>query len=197
MTTGWVPSGSVAGTESAPVVLDSDASSPARGDWYGVRVVVGAAGQRVALSHCRVEHSKVGLDVRVSTYQTPVSVEHCVVRESEGHGIYLEGKGGAKLALTHVLDFAASTYLELDAAGGFDLSRGGVGPYLKGGLGFLGYLHPTSNRLYGGIGPTVAMGFKIERFDVGVKGTWVPGIFQGEQAHQNLFTAGLSVGIAL
>ncbi len=92
---------------------------------------------------------------------------------------------------------AATTYLELDAAGGIDLSRGGIGPYFKGGLGFLGYLHPTSNRLYGGIGPTAAVGVKIERFDVGIKGTWVPGIFQGDPEHQNLFIAGLSFGIAL
>jgi hypothetical protein len=31
---------------------------------------------------------------------------------------------------------AATTYLELDAAGGIDLSLGGIGPYFKGGLGF-------------------------------------------------------------
>ncbi|MFO0725383.1 MAG: hypothetical protein U1E65_16485 [Myxococcota bacterium] len=97
-----------------------------------------------------------------------------------------------------VAPFAATSYVELDASGGLDLSQGGVGPYLKGGVGFLGYIHPKNNHLLGGVGPTVSMGMHIDRFDVGLKGTWVPSLFHGEPAEDvHIFMASVVLGVRI
>lgn len=185
------------------VLLDLDATAPVgESGIFGLRLAWGLTEFRRT-----VEFARAGYELGRWTAHAYEDVVNWAGEDSKDQGgrillsifpmMFLIVPFALAGSLYMLAPFAASTYVELDAAGGLDLSRGGVGPYFKGGLGFLGYLHPTSNRLYGGIGPTAAVGFKIERFDVGIKGTWVPGVFQGDVAHQNLFTAGLSFGLAL
>lgn len=185
------------------VLLDLDATAPVgETGIFGLRLAWGLTEFRRT-----VEFARAGYQLGRWTAHAYEDVVNWAGQDSKDQGgrilltifpfMFLLAPLAVAGSLYLLAPFAATTYLELDAAGGIDLSRGGIGPYFKGGLGFLGYLHPSSNRLYGGIGPTASVGVKIERFDVGIKGTWVPGIFQGDPSHQNLFTAGLSFGIAL
>ncbi len=96
---------------------------------------------------------------------------------------------------------APSTYLEIDALGTYEFGQDGtrgVVPYLKGGLGFVGYLHPEHNQLLGGVGPSVGFGVRFGKVDLAVKGTWLPpwlhGEFPGEHSH--ILMGGLTIGYA-
>jgi hypothetical protein len=83
---------------------------------------------------------------------------------------------------------SATTALELgltfDYAFGTD--RYSSGPYLKGGLGLVGYVHPRHDKLLGGVGPTFGAGFRFgDHFDLGLNATFLPSILHGQARGEN------------
>lgn len=93
---------------------------------------------------------------------------------------------------------APTTYLELDATFNYGFGGDKSGPYLKGGLGFVGYLHPRSDELRGGLGPTIGLGARFGSADVGVNATWLPTSLHGEIAteHTNIVIVGGKIAVA-
>jgi RHS repeat-associated protein len=87
------------GTEESPIIFSSASSSPAGGDWHGIRVVADAADASVDLSYCTIEYGSVGIAASSSTYRSAVSISHCTIRHSSGDGIYVYGKSGSKVTL--------------------------------------------------------------------------------------------------
>jgi hypothetical protein len=96
-----------------------------------------------------------------------------------------------------VAPVAPTTYLELDLAGVYELGDESANPYVKAGLGMVGYLHPASDRPNGGIGPTVGFGARLRRLDVSAHLTWLPRYLHGEDPGEqtNVVIGGLTVGI--
>jgi hypothetical protein len=92
---------------------------------------------------------------------------------------------------------ATTTYLEADITADYNFGTDAhaSGPYLKGGLGLVGFLHPQYDTLLGGVGPTAGFGLRAGKLDVSVNGTWLPlhGETRGE--HSNVFISSLLLGI--
>jgi hypothetical protein len=95
---------------------------------------------------------------------------------------------------------APTTYLEADATLNYDFGtdRAGEGPYFKAGLGLLGYLHPRTDKLLGGLGPTAGLGVRTGKVDLGVHGTWLPPSLHGESTGErtNVFVGSLTIGVS-
>jgi hypothetical protein len=84
--------------------------------------------------------------------------------------------------------FAATTALELGLT--FDYSFGTdrlrSGPYLKAGLGLVGYVHPRQDKLLGGIGPTFGAGVRFgDHYDLGLNATFIPSVLHGQTDREN------------
>lgn len=99
-----------------------------------------------------------------------------------------------------VAPLAMTTYVKLDATGTLDLVEGdehGLVPYLEGGLGFVGYLHPTSALPLAGVGPTLGAGVRAGRLDASLKGTWLPPYLHGEalDLRTNVMLGSVAVGV--
>ena len=94
--------------------------------------------------------------------------------------------------------FATTTYLELDVTGSYDFGEANaeIVPYLGAGIGFAAWLHPRTDELYGGVGPTLAVGLRFEHLDLALKGTWFPPYAHGEAGSglTSVSTTALTVG---
>lgn len=100
---------------------------------------------------------------------------------------------------------APSTYLEGDLTVNYNFSdddpklkRDAVIPYIKGGLGLMGFVHPDFGKLVGGLGPTVGAGVRIGGLVLGLSATWSPPPLHGEARdyRTHIVTGGLTVGSA-
>ena len=98
-----------------------------------------------------------------------------------------------------VAPVAPTTYLETDLTFNYDFGsdRAGQGAYMKAGLGLVGYVHPRSDRLLGGLGPTGGFGYRIGRLDLGCNVTYLPPSLHGENPNEqtNVVLGGVTVGI--
>lgn len=96
-----------------------------------------------------------------------------------------------------VSPFAASSYGEVDAT--FDWEPGDdpkYGPYLKGGLGLMAYVHPDTGHLYGGLGPTFGLGYRADTVRLGVIGTLLPSGAHGGDATEHILVGSFTVSVA-
>jgi len=93
--------------------------------------------------------------------------------------------------------FAPTTYLEFDITGQYDFSNDKVAPYLKGGVGLMGYVHPDAGKLLGGVGPTAGFGVRIEGLDLGANVTWLPAFAHGEASGErtNVVAGTATIGV--
>jgi hypothetical protein len=85
------------GTQDLPIVFTSSAASPAKGDWYGIKVVLAATAETVSLSHCTVEYASLGLSVVANGPNAAVSVSDSLIHHTGGNGIYIYGNSGAQV----------------------------------------------------------------------------------------------------
>ncbi|MBM4373622.1 MAG: hypothetical protein FJ095_00945 [Deltaproteobacteria bacterium] len=97
---------------------------------------------------------------------------------------------------------STTTYLELDATGSYEFEddgSSGVVPYIAGGLGVVGYLHPRTAEFLAGLGPTSSIGARFGRLDVGLRTTWIPPYLHLEtsDSRTNVVIATLNVGFNL
>jgi hypothetical protein len=92
---------------------------------------------------------------------------------------------------------APTTYLELDLSAIYELGDKNANPYVKAGMGLVGYLRPETARPSGGVGPTVGFGARLRGFDVSAQVTWLPLGLHGEDPGEktNVFIGGLTVGL--
>ena len=95
--------------------------------------------------------------------------------------------------------FSPTTYVELDALATFDFDNGGrdaFAPYLKAGLGFVAMLHPRTDKLLGGAGPSAAVGARIYSFDLSLKSTFLPRYLHGETSGEksHVLLSGFTLG---
>jgi hypothetical protein len=95
---------------------------------------------------------------------------------------------------------APTTYLETDFTFNYDVGsdRAGTGPYFKGGLALVGYLHPKTDQLLGGLGPTAGGGIRFGKADLGIHGTWLPPMLHGDVHGEdtNVFIGSLTIGVS-
>jgi RHS repeat-associated protein len=83
------------GTVLEPIVLTSNAITPAAGDWSGIRQT--GSGQ-LTLRHTTVEYASFGVDYRVDgEFTVSPTIENSTIRHTNGRGLYIEGKGAANL----------------------------------------------------------------------------------------------------
>ena len=84
------------GTESSPIAFTSSAATPARGDWYGIRV---SGSDLVHLEHCVLEYASQGLSYARSgsVGQGVVTVRNCEIRHTGGTGLYVVGSGSSQM----------------------------------------------------------------------------------------------------
>jgi hypothetical protein len=92
---------------------------------------------------------------------------------------------------------APTTYLEFDLTLNYDFAEGRTGPYLKGGLGLVGFIDPRSGSLLGGLGPTVGVGQRVGPLDLSANVTWLADGLHGEVEGErsNIYIAGITVGL--
>ena len=79
---------SAVGTAGSPIVFTSSSANPAKGDWYGIRVLINAANGAVTLSHCTVEYSSLGVDVQATTFSATVSITDSTIQHTQG-GVFM------------------------------------------------------------------------------------------------------------
>jgi hypothetical protein len=95
---------------------------------------------------------------------------------------------------------APTTYLEGDLTFNYDVGTDklGTGPYFKGGLAALAYLHPRTDKLFGGLGPTAGFGVRVGKADIGIQGTWLPPKLHGDNPGEttSVFIGSLLVGVS-
>jgi hypothetical protein len=94
-----------------------------------------------------------------------------------------------------VSPLAATTDLEadIDATWDFGDDPKGDGPYIKGGLGLMGFFHPTDNHLYGGVGPNAGFGYRASGVSIGFVGTYLPPLLHGGPA-DHVYTGSFVIG---
>jgi hypothetical protein len=78
------------GTVAAPIVLTSDAASPAPGDWYAVRAL---AGSTVRLEHVEIGYAGASAYPSLSLQTSAAEVRNCRIHHGAGAGVQLDGAG--------------------------------------------------------------------------------------------------------
>jgi hypothetical protein len=51
------------------------------------------------MSHCTVEYSSLGVDVRVNTFSAAVNITDSIIRHTAGRGIFVRGDSGSKVSV--------------------------------------------------------------------------------------------------
>ena len=123
------------------------------------------------------------------------------------HGLRLMGSFFAFMALSlgYVVSglayasaiVAPTTWLELDLTASYNFGDKQLDPYLKGGLGFMAFVHPEYDRLLGALGPTFGTGVRIGTINLGANGTWSPPMLHGEArpGSTHILVGGLTLGV--
>jgi hypothetical protein len=91
-----------------------------------------------------------------------------------------------------------TTWMEIDLTGGYNFGDKDVNPYLKAGIGLMGFIHPEHGTLLGGVGPTFGGGIKIgSALHLGANVTWSPPPLHGEarSGQSHLLVGGLTIGV--
>jgi hypothetical protein len=99
-------------------------------------------------------------------------------------------------ALYAVSPLAASSYAETDLT--FDWEPADdpkAGPYLKGGIGLMAYVHPDNAHLYGGLGPNAGFGYRADNVSVGLVGTFLPYGAHGGTKAEHVLNGALTVSL--
>jgi len=101
--------------------------------------------------------------------------------------------------------FAPTTFLEMDMTANYNFgdfaelkSKKGVNPYLKGGVGMMGFIHPDHGTLLGALGPTMGTGVRLGGgLHLGANVTWSPPPLHGEArgGSTHIITSGLTIGV--
>ncbi len=73
------------GTETNPIVFTSSASTPAKGDWYGLRI----KSENSSLKYCTVEYGNKGIRVEGGV---PV-IENCTIQKNSSDGVHFTVTG--------------------------------------------------------------------------------------------------------
>ncbi|MBP7867878.1 MAG: chitobiase/beta-hexosaminidase C-terminal domain-containing protein [Acidobacteria bacterium] len=109
------------GTAAQPVRFVSEALTPDRGDWYGIRSegTFDGAMQPLALDYCEVRHAVRGISLDTA-YDRTLSLHDCAVSYTLEQGIYAYARSGAKVIAdlqgNQVL-YAQGSGIELSAQG--------------------------------------------------------------------------------
>lgn len=78
------------GTASSGILMTSNATTPAPGDWEGLEVGAGVNGDSVALEYCTFEYGgKDTTDAVVVLRSSRATVSHCTIRNGPGYGLWL------------------------------------------------------------------------------------------------------------
>jgi hypothetical protein len=92
--------------------------------------------------------------------------------------------------------FAASSIGEFDATFHWEPSSDPKqGPYLKGGLGLVGYIHPRTGHAYGGLGPNLGFGYRADNIILGVVGTFLPYGAHGGEVPEHILVGAATIGL--
>lgn len=95
-----------------------------------------------------------------------------------------------------VSPLAASSFAEADVTFNWEPADDPKqGPYLKGGIGFAAYVHPDTSRLYGGLGPNVGFGYRVDNLNLGVVGTFLPYGAHGSATAEHVLMGGFTIGL--
>ena len=88
---------SAVGTDTAPIVFTSTSASPAKSDWYGIRVITATKDETFILGYCTVEYSSLGISIEVDTYGQSIEISNSTVQHTLGDGIAINSINGAKV----------------------------------------------------------------------------------------------------
>lgn len=79
------------GTEANPIILTSGSANPARGDWYGIRVLSTEGERSVFLEHITVEYSLFGVKITSDHSNLSMDISNCKIRHISKDGLYVFG----------------------------------------------------------------------------------------------------------
>ena len=90
----------------------------------------------------------------------------------------------------------STTFVDLDVTASHHFGSEGRGPYLAGGLAIIGFSHPLSPQLRGGVGPVFSAGMDLGKVTIGSKVIFSPPSWHGESGIEGsaLTAASLTVG---
>ncbi len=77
------------GTAQAPIVFTSAQSSPAPGDWYGLRFYNTADDAKCVLSNCRIDYGGCSQGA-IYIYQASPTLDSVTIANSKSYGIYIQ-----------------------------------------------------------------------------------------------------------
>ena len=81
---------SAQGTDVSGIEFTSSSTTPAKGDWHGIRVVTTGTAETVTMDYCTVSHGDLGIDIRTdgAGSSTTVSITNSTVEENLRHRDY-------------------------------------------------------------------------------------------------------------
>ena len=91
------------GTDLSGISFTSSSTTPATGDWHGIRVVTTGTSETVTMAYCTVSYGDLGIDVRADGpgATAAVSITHCMVQDTLGTGIFVYGmNNGGQVTVT-------------------------------------------------------------------------------------------------
>ncbi len=86
------------GTSSKPITFTSNAATPAPGDWEGIVFFNSTDDSATIMDYCTVEYGGyASYDSNINCNQASPTIRHCIIRNSDEHGIYTTGSGALPL----------------------------------------------------------------------------------------------------
>ena len=80
-----------------PIILTSNADTPAPGDWKGIYFHNATYDTGTLMEHCTVEYGGHTNDADISIHDSSPTIHLCTIHNSSGDGIYLDGDTNAEI----------------------------------------------------------------------------------------------------
>ncbi len=86
------------GTSGNPITFTSNESTPSPADWEGIVFYNSTDDSATIMDYCTVEYGGYGShNSNINCNQASPTIQHCKIRNSDGHGIYTTGSGALPL----------------------------------------------------------------------------------------------------
>src|SRR3990167_6927925 len=86
------------GTSGNPITFTSNAGTPAPGDWGGILFYNSTDDAATIMDYCTVEYGGASSEnSNINCNTASPTIQHCIIRNSDGYGIYTLGSGAAPL----------------------------------------------------------------------------------------------------
>src|SRR3990167_1455081 len=87
-----------AGTSGNPITFTSNAGTPAPADWGGILFYNSTDDAATIMDYCTVEYGGASSEnSNINCNTASPTIQHCIIRNSDGYGIYTLGSGAAPL----------------------------------------------------------------------------------------------------